>query len=513
MQATSFAYEQGDEMPNSAESERAILGAIILTNDVAKDAIERLRLDDFYTPSHQRIFAAMAALQKRGSEINPILIGEELKKDHALESVGGISFIANLSYGLPHSTNISHYAAHLRDTAARRRGMRMCAALTARCSDLSTPWTESVEWARRQTVDLETAKESSLIQSWKEVRGLDLPHGDQVVHELERSELGMINSVAGVGKSTLIRNLILSLASGRPFANIAPWRKPRRVVLLDFETRLRRLRKDINKMLEAFSSEERALIDENFHVICDRLVNDEPLSLSTAEHMACVVRDVRSFRADIVVVDTISAAFAVQEENSNSEVMRVILKPLGRLARETQSAVLGAHHVGKSGTEEGRGEKVYRGRGASAFGTFPSLVLNLTADSTDRHRVTLSMPKCKGREVDDFNLQLDRDARWFAITDQPVITARTSYDLTLGIFDDGKPRERREINELLTGQVSISGITNHLKTAVARGQLESPRRGRYQRPGEMLVMPAPIETSKHSIRKDEENGRSHTMPL
>lgn len=495
-QATALAYDSGvDGLPNSAESERAILGAIILNNGLARHAIERLRPDDFYTPSHRNIFSAIALLLKSGSEITPILIGEELKRDHALESAGGIAFIANLTYGLPHSSNISHYAAHLKDTAARRRGMRAGAALQEKAKDLSTPWSESVDWARRQTADLEVPKEEGLIQSWKEVRALDLPKGDQIIHELERAELGMINSVAGVGKSTLIRNLILSLATGRPFANIAPWRKPRRVVLLDFETRLRRLRKDINKMLDAFSSEERALVDENFHVICDRLVNDEPLSLSTVEHMARVVRDVRAFRADIVIVDTISAAFAVQEENSNSEVMRVILKPLARMAREAQTAILGAHHVGKGGSEEGRGEKVYRGRGASAFGTFPSLVLNLTADSTDRHRVTLSMPKCKGREVDDFNLQLDRNARWFAVTDQPVITARTSHDLVLGIFQDGKLRKRAEVNEALKGQVAVSTITQCLKRLVEHTQqLTQPKHGEYQIVSDMLPLLAPIDS-------------------
>src|SRR5919112_4262631 len=92
-------------LPNSAESERAILGAIVLDNGLISQAIELLRPEDFYVPSHRRIFIAMMALFERGAEINPILIGEELKKENALEAVGGISFITNLTYGLPHSTN------------------------------------------------------------------------------------------------------------------------------------------------------------------------------------------------------------------------------------------------------------------------------------------------------------------------------------------------------------------------------------------------------------------------
>src|SRR4029078_5904947 len=97
-------------LPNSSEAERAILGAVLLDNGLISQAIELLRPEDFYVPSHRRIFNAMVALFERGGEIKPNLIGEELKKETALESVGGISFITNLPYVLPHTTNIAHYA-------------------------------------------------------------------------------------------------------------------------------------------------------------------------------------------------------------------------------------------------------------------------------------------------------------------------------------------------------------------------------------------------------------------
>ena len=108
-------------LPNSAEAERAILGAILLDNGLISQAIEQLRDEDFYVPSHRRIFLAMVMLFERGAEINPILIGEELKKENALEAVGGISFITNLTYGLPHSTNIAHYAKVVRGKSMLRQ--------------------------------------------------------------------------------------------------------------------------------------------------------------------------------------------------------------------------------------------------------------------------------------------------------------------------------------------------------------------------------------------------------
>lgn len=109
------------QLPNSADAERAILGAVLLDNGLISQAIEHLRPEDFYVPSHRRIFVAMITLFERGAEINPILIGEELKKENALESVGGISFITNLTYGLPHSTNIVHFTKVVRGKSMLRQ--------------------------------------------------------------------------------------------------------------------------------------------------------------------------------------------------------------------------------------------------------------------------------------------------------------------------------------------------------------------------------------------------------
>jgi replicative DNA helicase len=108
-------------LPNSSESERAILGSIVLDNGLISQAIEQLRPEDFYVPSHRRIFIIMMSLFERGSEINPILIGEELRRDGSLESVGGISFITNLTYGLPHFANIGHYSKIVRDKSLLRQ--------------------------------------------------------------------------------------------------------------------------------------------------------------------------------------------------------------------------------------------------------------------------------------------------------------------------------------------------------------------------------------------------------
>jgi replicative DNA helicase len=108
-------------LPNSAEAERAILGSVILDNGLISQAIELLKPEDFYVPSHRRIFLSMITLFERQSEINPILIGEELRREGELEAIGGVAFITNLTYGLPRFTNIAHYAKIVRDKSLLRQ--------------------------------------------------------------------------------------------------------------------------------------------------------------------------------------------------------------------------------------------------------------------------------------------------------------------------------------------------------------------------------------------------------
>ena len=118
-------------LPSSPETERAILGAIILDNSLIAQAVELLKPGDFYVPSHRRSFLAMIALFERGSEINPILIAEELRRDNSLDSSGGVLFLTNLTYGLPHVTSIAQYAKVVRGKSLLRQLVKVAGKITA----------------------------------------------------------------------------------------------------------------------------------------------------------------------------------------------------------------------------------------------------------------------------------------------------------------------------------------------------------------------------------------------
>src|SRR3954447_4005744 len=117
-------------LPSSEESERVILGAILLDNSVIAEAVEHLKPEDFYSPMNRRVFAAMIALFEKQKQIDPILIGEELKKEGSLESMGGTTAITNLTFGLPHFANVAEYVKVVHDKSVIRNLIRTCNAIT-----------------------------------------------------------------------------------------------------------------------------------------------------------------------------------------------------------------------------------------------------------------------------------------------------------------------------------------------------------------------------------------------
>jgi replicative DNA helicase len=90
-----------------------------------------LEPDDFYVPSNNRVFKAMQVLFEHSSEITPLLISEILKRDNSLEAVGGMIFLSNLTYGLPHITSIVQLSKVIRGKSLLRRLVKVANNITS----------------------------------------------------------------------------------------------------------------------------------------------------------------------------------------------------------------------------------------------------------------------------------------------------------------------------------------------------------------------------------------------
>lgn len=123
-------------LPHSAESETAILGAITLDNSLVYQAIELgLEPEDMYVRANYYCLKSMFSMAQTGREINPILLGEELKREGLLEQIGGITYLSELTYGLPHFTNVAHYVKVVKDKAHLRNLIKLCNLISATAFD------------------------------------------------------------------------------------------------------------------------------------------------------------------------------------------------------------------------------------------------------------------------------------------------------------------------------------------------------------------------------------------
>lgn len=105
--------------PSSADSERAVLGALLLRSD-AYDRISFLEARHFYRDDHRRIYGVLLELIEKGVSPDLVLVCDRLKAKAELDKAGGMSYIAELAQGAPSAANIARYAAVVRDKAILR---------------------------------------------------------------------------------------------------------------------------------------------------------------------------------------------------------------------------------------------------------------------------------------------------------------------------------------------------------------------------------------------------------
>lgn len=156
-------------LPNSEESERLILGGILLNNDLMSSVAEGLCVTDFYSPLTRRVFQAMLELYASNTTIDPILIAEELKKDGPIESIGGVSTIVNFSAGLPHFTRVDEYVRLVKEKSTLRRLIRVCNEATTLALEEDTPVEQVLQTVEQNLYNLSSDEVTGIVSAQQSV--------------------------------------------------------------------------------------------------------------------------------------------------------------------------------------------------------------------------------------------------------------------------------------------------------------------------------------------------------
>lgn len=441
------------EIPQNVEAEKAILGAIIVGNDETERVFERLKASDFYDLRNQQIFRAVKKIWRSGKPLDHIAIAHWAKTQNQLSNLVEVSDLGKVVHGIPPNYHIESSLEIVREISRKRSALRMAGNFLANAQDaddfddLLNRYAENIGKISKQSSDV-----SAIGCTFGELSALDLLPREEIIFGLGRGEFGILNAINNVGKTTLLRNLMVSLCTGKPFPPFGNFNLPKRVAFLDFEDNLPFLRSDLSKMIAGFSDADKARLNDNALLICDVRINDEDLSLSNSFHLFSITNRLKSFAPDLIIIDTISSAFQIRDENSNAEVRNFITRPLKALAKDCNTALLAAHHIGKAKSEDGQiRESSHKGRGASSFADMSRLVLNFEKDAID-DTVKLICAKVKGAKFTDLKLKFDLESRWFeAIGEYREVT---NYSLLMETFSDGNDYSTKEIVQEFDGIMS-----------------------------------------------------------
>ena len=112
-------------MPHSIDSEKAVIGSMIMDADAIVAASEMLTGDDFYQRQFGILFETMVELYNEGKPVDVLTLQERLKMKDVPEEFASIEYISELVDSVPISTNIRQYAQTVADDAMLRRLIRV----------------------------------------------------------------------------------------------------------------------------------------------------------------------------------------------------------------------------------------------------------------------------------------------------------------------------------------------------------------------------------------------------
>ncbi|WP_166174614.1 replicative DNA helicase [Rubrobacter tropicus] len=106
--------------PHDLDAERAVIGALLVSETAVAAVAEQLTAEEFYSETHRIIYGAMMRLYSRGDRIDQITLTNELNSINEFDRVGGRAYVFQLVESVPTASNAARYAEIVRGKALLR---------------------------------------------------------------------------------------------------------------------------------------------------------------------------------------------------------------------------------------------------------------------------------------------------------------------------------------------------------------------------------------------------------
>jgi replicative DNA helicase len=219
--------------PQNVDAEKSLLGAILIDEEVLADVAEITKVIDFYDKRHSIIYDGMIRLYERRSPVDLLTLTDELKKRGDLDTIGGSSYLSELTNYVPTAAHAKSYADIVSQAAVRRRLIRAGGEISdlAFNEELSVPqllgqseaelFNVSDQSLKQDLTSIEEILDESferldeLYKNKGSLRGIKTGYRDldNMTAGLQRSDLIILAARPAMGKTTLVTNLAYNVAT------------------------------------------------------------------------------------------------------------------------------------------------------------------------------------------------------------------------------------------------------------------------------------------------------------
>ena len=92
-----FQKENKNKQPSNIEAEQALIGSVLVNNDIIDEISSIINPNLFFDPAHVKIYEVIENLNNKGMIANPITLKNFFEKDNMLGDVGGTEYLVKLT--------------------------------------------------------------------------------------------------------------------------------------------------------------------------------------------------------------------------------------------------------------------------------------------------------------------------------------------------------------------------------------------------------------------------------
>ncbi len=156
-----------NKQPSNIEAEQALIGSVLVNNDIIDEISSIISSSTFYDPAHTKIYEVIETLNNKGMIANPITLKNFFEKDNMLDEVGGTEYLVKLTRFSSSTKQAVDYAKIIHEMFLRRELVLISDKLstdTLNANDQEQNAEDIIENAEKSLFDL--AERGSFSQSY-----------------------------------------------------------------------------------------------------------------------------------------------------------------------------------------------------------------------------------------------------------------------------------------------------------------------------------------------------------